>query len=134
MDLRVDPDRPLPPSRQIVETVLDAVASGALGAGDRLPSVRQAATEALVNPNTVVRAFRDLEDMGVVEGRAGAGVFVTATGPEVAKRERRSATLAAVRRAVEEAVRSGHEAAAILEEAQQAIRRSKAQDAKGARR
>ncbi len=130
----MDPDRPLPPSRQIVEAILDEVASGALGAGDRLPSVRQAATEALVNPNTVVRAFRDLEDLGVVEGKAGAGVFVTDAGPEIARRERRCATLAAVRRAVEEAVRSGHEPAAIVEEAQQAIRRAKGQEPKGAKR
>src|SRR5438445_358254 len=90
MDLRVDPDRPLSPSMQVVEAVLDEVASGALRAGDRLPSVRDAAVSALVNPNTIARAWRELEVLGVVEGKAGAGVFVTPLGPDVARRERRA--------------------------------------------
>src|SRR5687768_7593615 len=125
LDLRVDPDRALPPAMQIVEAVLDAVASGVLAADDRLPSVRQAATQALVNPNTVARAFRELEVMGVVEGRAGTGVFVTRTGPEVARRRRRRETLAAFRRAADEALRSGHQPAVVLDEAHRAIRRAR---------
>jgi GntR family transcriptional regulator len=125
MILRVDPDLPLPPSRQLVEAVLDRVASGRWAAGERLPSVRDAAAEALVNPNTVARAWRDLEAMGVVVGRAGAGVFVTEEGPEIARRERRKATLGAVRRAVEEAARSGHEPDAVREEVEKALRSSR---------
>ena len=121
MRLRVDTDRPLPPSQQLVEAVLDAVASGELRAEDRLPSVREAAAAALVNPNTVARAWRDLEALGVVEGRAGSGVFVTAAGPDVARRERRKATLASLRQAAEEAVRAGHGPEAVLDEVRRAI-------------
>ncbi len=124
MRLHVDLDRPTPPSRQLVEQVLDAVASGAAAAGDRLPSVRDVAGMALVNPNTVARAWRDLETLGVVEGRAGTGVFVTAKGPEVARRERRRATLGALRRGLAEALRAGHEGADVLEEAHRAIDRA----------
>ena len=130
MRLRVDTDRPLSPSQQIVEAVLDAVASGELRAEARLPSVREAAAAALVNPNTVARAWRDLEALGVVEGRAGSGVFVTEGGPEVARRERRKATLAALRVAAEEALRAGHASETVLEETRRAIER----DGEGARR
>jgi GntR family transcriptional regulator len=124
MRLRVDSDRALSPSGQIVETVLDAVAAGELGPAARLPSVREAAAEALVNPNTVARAWRDLEALGVVEGRAGSGVFVTAGGPEIARRERRRATLDALRQAAEQAARSGHESGPILEEVRRALARA----------
>lgn len=126
MRLRVDTDRPLPPSQQIVESVLDAVAAGELGAGDRLPSVRDAAASALVNPNTVARAWRDLEALGVVEGRAGSGVFVTGEGPEIARRERRKATLTALRQSVLGARRAGHPEEAVLEEVRRAIARADA--------
>jgi GntR family transcriptional regulator len=106
---RVDPHSDVPPSRQIVEAVLDQVATGALAPGDRLASVRALAAEALVNPNTVGRAYRDLETLGVVEGRNGSGVFVRAEGPAVARTQRRRATLDAFRRAAREALRAGHE-------------------------
>jgi GntR family transcriptional regulator len=124
MRLRVDSDRALPPSGQIVETVLDAVASGDLEPGARLPRVREAAAEALVNPNTVARAWRDLEAMGVVEGRAGSGVFVTEKGPDVARRERRRETLASLRQAAAEALRAGHAEEDVLEEVRRAIARA----------
>ena len=124
MDLRVDPDRPLSPSMQVVEAVLDAVAAGGLRAGDRLPSVRDAAVSALVNPNTIARAWRELEVLGVVEGKAGAGVFVTPLGPDIARRERRRATLLALRQALDEALRSGHEPGVVLDEAEKAVRRA----------
>ena len=126
MRLRVDTDRPLSPSQQLVEIVLDAVAAGELRAEDRLPSVRDAATQALVNPNTVARAWRELEAAGVVEGRAGSGVFVTKEGPEIARRERRRATLVALRQAAEEALRAGHGSEAVLEEVRRAVARADA--------
>lgn len=124
MRLTVDPDRALSPSAQLAEAVLDAIAAGELRAGDRIPSVRDAAGEALVNPNTVARAWRDLEALGVVVGKPGAGVFVTAEGPEVARRERRKATLSALRTSLDEALRSGHPAEAVREETEKAIARA----------
>lgn len=108
MTLRVDPSLPTPPSRQIVEAVLDQIASGTLHPGDRLPSVRGLAAEALVNPNTVNKAYRDLEALGAVEGRSGAGVFVCAAGPVVAREERHHATLERVREAIATALGAGH--------------------------
>ena len=142
MRLRVDTDRPLSPSQQIVEAVLDAVASGELRAEDKLPSVREAAAAALVNPNTVARAWRDLEALDVVEGRAGSGVFVTAAGPEVARRERRKSTLASLRQAAEEALRAGHGSETVVDEVRRAIahadegarRDTKSGEGKGGRR
>ena len=109
---------------QIVEAVLDSVAAGELRAGGRLPSVREAAIQALVNPNTIARAWRELEVLGVVDGKAGAGVFVTEGGPDVARRERRKATLADLRRALDEALRSGHSPDIVGEETEKAVRRA----------
>jgi GntR family transcriptional regulator len=121
MDLRVDPSRDLPPCRQIVEAVLDAVAAGRMGVGDRLPSVRGLAAESLVNPNPVGKAYRDLDAMGVVAGRSGDGVFVTEGGPEIARAARRGATLTAVRDAVRAAVRAGHDPVRVREETERVL-------------
>jgi GntR family transcriptional regulator len=125
MALRVDPDQPASPSRQIVEEVLDLVAGGAWGSGARLPSVRDAAAEALVNPNTIARAWRELEVLGIVAGRAGSGVFVTEDGPEIARRERRRETLTGLRRALDEALRSGHEPEIVRDETEKAVKRTR---------
>jgi DNA-binding transcriptional regulator YhcF (GntR family) len=111
--IRVDPARATPPSRQLVEAVLDRVAGGAWGAGERLPSVRGLAAEALVNPNTVGKAYRELEVLGVVEGRNGAGVFVTPQGPAIARAARRGTTLDALLRAIDAALEAGHEAGVL---------------------
>ncbi len=88
MDWSVDPRAAVPPSQQLVAVALDAIASGELATGDRLPSVRVLAAEALVNPNTVAKAYRELELLGAVEGRNGSGVYVTAAGQEVARARR----------------------------------------------
>ena len=109
MDWQVDPDAPLAPSRQLVEQVLDAVASGELASGAQLPSVRGMAAEALVNHNTVARAYRDLEGLGVTRGANGRGVFVTAKGPRIARKLRLESTLEALQRALAEALRAGHD-------------------------
>ncbi len=109
MILRVDPHADVPPSRQIVEGILDGVACGDLAPGDRLESVRTLAEQALVNPNTVGKAYRDLETMGVVEGRNGSGVYVTPEGPALARAQRRRSTLDAFRRAARAALRAGHD-------------------------
>ena len=109
MRFRVTTSSDVPPSRQLVEQVLDAVAAGRLGPGEALPSVRALAAEALVNPNTVGKAVRDLEALGVVVGRNGLGVFVTEEGPAIARARRGAATLATFERALHEALRAGHE-------------------------
>ena len=88
MEITVNPTSAVPLAHQIVEAVLDAVAAGEISSGDRLPSVRSLAAQALVNPNTVGKAYRELEHRGVVSGRQGAGVFVTEGGPGRARQAR----------------------------------------------
>jgi GntR family transcriptional regulator len=113
MEWKVDPSADTPPSRQIVAAMLDAVARGELDAGAQLPSVRQLAAQALVNHNTAARAYRDLEHMGVVRGKNGLGVFVTAEGPRLARDARRAETLRELARVATEALRAGHEPRAL---------------------
>jgi len=105
---RVDPRRDVSPSRQIVESILDAVASGELEPDAKLPSVREMAANVLVNHNTVARAYRDLSQLGVVEGENGRGVFVARDAARIAQRLRRAETLTAFERALDHALRSGH--------------------------
>ncbi|WP_424216790.1 GntR family transcriptional regulator (plasmid) [Streptomyces sp. BI20] len=66
---------------QIVHQVEDAVRSGALRAGDRLPTAAHVAATTKVNPNTTLKAYRELERMALAEVRQGAGTFITATPP-----------------------------------------------------
>ncbi|HYC78514.1 MAG TPA: GntR family transcriptional regulator [Planctomycetota bacterium] len=113
MKFRVDLASLVAPSRQLVEVVLDAVAAGSVAPGDKLPSVREVAVDAAVNPNTAAKAYRDLAHLGVVAARSGSGVFVADAAPAIARRERRSATLEAFRRASAEALRAGHDAARL---------------------
>ena len=113
--LRLDPSRPASPSAQLAQGLLDAVARGEVGAGEQLPTVRGLAEQVVVNPNTVAKVYRDLEALGVVEGRHGSGVFVTTAGPEIARRERRAAIAEALRRALEAALASGLERAEVRE-------------------
>ncbi len=63
--------------KQITDQVRLAVATGRLAVGDQLPSVRALAEELVINPNTVARAYTDLAREGLIESRAGRGVFVT---------------------------------------------------------
>ena len=114
MDWSVDPARDRPPWRQVVERVLGAVASAALEAGDQLLSVRAMAAAAVVNHNTVARAYRELEQLGVVRGVNGRGVFVQPDGPARARELRRAETLEAFRRAAVDALRAGHSADELL--------------------
>ncbi|MCR9248159.1 MAG: GntR family transcriptional regulator [bacterium] len=120
MECRVDPHSPVPPSQQLVAAVLDAIASGELQPADRLPSVRGLAATVLVNPNTVTKAYRDLEHLGATAGRNGSGVYVTENGPNVARGIRLTETIDAFRVAVSQALRAGHDAAVLREMLSQA--------------
>ena len=74
--LRLSPTSGTPLYVQLVERLKHSIATGAIKAGEKLPSVRKMAEDLLINPNTVVRAYRDLESEGLVELRHGSGVFV----------------------------------------------------------
>jgi GntR family transcriptional regulator len=83
MDIRLDGKSGVPFYRQIIEQVKFAVARGELTTGDRLPTVRQLAVDLSVNPNTVVRAYRELEFAGVIDTQQGSGTFVGSRQPQV---------------------------------------------------
>lgn len=73
---RLDLQSGVPVYRQIMDQVCAGVAAGSLVAGDQLPTVRQLAVDLTVNPNTVVRAYRELEFGGLLETHQGTGTFV----------------------------------------------------------
>jgi GntR family transcriptional regulator len=110
MLLRVDPLAPEPLFEQLVLQVKGAVARGELRPGDRLPSVRELARELAINPNTVARAYRELETAGVIATRRGAGCFVKdgASALNDPERERRLAAL--LEKTVTEAYHLGFDA------------------------
>jgi len=72
----IDPRSPIPLYVQIADRVRVAVATGDLGPGVPLPTVRQLSSQLRVNPATVVQAYRELEQAGVVDSRQGAGTYV----------------------------------------------------------
>jgi GntR family transcriptional regulator len=74
---RRDPSSGVPAYRQIIDQILGSIASGALLPGDQLPTVRQMAVDLAINPNTVSRAYRELEIRGVLETQQGVGTFIT---------------------------------------------------------
>ncbi len=113
LEIHIDPDRPLPPSGQLVEAVLDAIVSGRLDPEARLPSVRALAKAARVNPNTVVKAYGLLEAMGVVRSEQGRGSFVEAAGVGIARQVRQANTRDALILAIQQARASGHSAKSI---------------------
>jgi len=81
ISFRVDGQSGVPPYLQIVRQVRQAVRMGVLDVGDQLPSVREVVGAVVINPNTVLKAYRDLEREGLVEVRAGQGTFVRSRPP-----------------------------------------------------
>src|SRR6202453_2111644 len=74
---RLDMHSGVPLYRQLIDQVQAAVATGALLAGDQLPTVRQLAVDLEINPNTVVRAYREMEIGGLLETHQGTGTFIS---------------------------------------------------------
>ncbi len=74
---RLEMQSGVPVYRQIIDQVLGGIAAGTLSAGDQLPTVRQVAVDLSINPNTVVRAYRELEIRGVLETQQGTGTFIS---------------------------------------------------------
>src|SRR5947209_18953054 len=87
----------VPVYRQLIDQVRGGIASGSLAAGDQLPTVRQLAVDLEINPNTVMRAYRELELGGLLETHQGTGTFISSKKVErkTAERERQLVQLAA---------------------------------------
>jgi GntR family transcriptional regulator len=82
ISFRLDPSSGVPTYLQLVQQVEHAVRLGYLKPGDQLPKVREAVTALAINPNTVLKAYRELEHKGLAVGRPGQGTFVQATLPQ----------------------------------------------------
>jgi GntR family transcriptional regulator len=90
-EFRLDAATGVPVYRQLIDQITGAIAAGVLTAGAQLPTVRQVAVDLAINPNTVLRAYRELEIRGVLDTQQGTGTFIadkpaTTDAPE---RERR---------------------------------------------
>ena len=96
---------------QLVQQVRHAVQYGILRPGDQLPTAREVVEDLAINPNTVLKAYRELEHEGLVEGRPGVGTFVTASlgGPS-------PETQATLRRGLDRWLRSAIEAGLATED------------------
>jgi len=86
---RLDEHSGVPVYRQLIDQVLAARAAGVLAGGDQLPTVRQVAVDLAINPNTVARAWREMEIRGIVETQQGTGTFITHQKVEGRELERR---------------------------------------------
>jgi GntR family transcriptional regulator len=86
---QIDPKSGVPFYRQIIEQVKFAIARGRLSPGDQLPTVRQLAVDLSLNPNTVIRAYRELEIEKVLDTQQGSGTYVSRHRPEIDRLERR---------------------------------------------
>ena len=99
VDFRLDKKSPVPFYRQIEDMVLAGISSGAIEPGDRLPTIRDMAVKLEVNPNTVVKAYSQLQMMGVLDMQQGTGAFARARagGASVPAAEKKSALAALCR-------------------------------------
>ena len=85
---RLDAHSGVPVYRQLIDQIQAGIASGVLGSGHQLPTVRQVAVDLAINPNTVLRAYRELEIRGVLDTQQGTGTFISNRKIEPDKRER----------------------------------------------
>ncbi len=88
MQIRISTKDGIPLYKQIINQIKYMIASSRLCPGDKLPPVRKLAEQLIVNPNTVARAYRDLEALGLLKTRQGSGVTVSETGSPLAKDQR----------------------------------------------
>lgn len=104
--MSINPNSHVPIFRQIADHIRRAVAAGVYQPGETIPSLRQLALELVVNPNTVQRAYEELEREGLIQARKGLGMYVTPRGAESAQ----SQSEAAVYSAFTQGIRAGQAA------------------------
>ena len=122
--LTVDPRSGVPIYLQVIEQVKRSVAIGILGAGEQLPTVKQLAVDLTINPNTVAKAYRELERDGVIETAPGRGSFVKSNGvAETTKQAASDVARDAIDGAIREAKSIGLQAKDVRDLAEAAIGR-----------
>ena len=99
--LKPNPSSGVPIYLQLMQQVRHAIETGALKPGEQLPSIRPLAEELVINPNTVAKAYRELEHEGVLELRQGAGAFVSNNAPTKEDAERLQAAQVLVAQGIE---------------------------------
>jgi GntR family transcriptional regulator len=114
MEFQCDTTSRVPIYRQLMDQIRQGVARGRLRPGSRLPSVRVLSRELVVNPNTVARAYTELEREGVLNTRQGLGVFVAEPQAELSAAARRERLSAALDRFLTEAVHLGFSADDVM--------------------
>lgn len=114
MNFQCDTASRSPIYKQLMDQVREGVAQGRLAPGERLPSVRQLSSELVVNPNTVARAYTELERDGVVVTRQGVGAFIAERQSGLTKKARREKFLESLDRTLTEAVHLGFSADEVL--------------------
>ena len=115
MTLRIQPENHLPVYLQIVEHVRSAIAAGVYRPGEALPSLRVLATDLKVNPNTVQRAYDEMDRQGLIESRRGVGMFVAKRGARSARGRAEESTEAAFAHAVAAGAAAGLDADRLRE-------------------
>ena len=122
---RLDGSSGVPPYLQLVHQVRQSLLLGYLQEGDRLPTVKDVAGDLAINPNTVVKAYRQLEHEGLAGGRPGLGTFITATSSPALPEEQQAlrASLEKWLRAAEEAGLSDEEVTALIAVARDDLRK-----------
>jgi GntR family transcriptional regulator len=113
---RLDLASGVPVYRQIIDQVLGGIAAGSLQPGAQLPTVRQVAVDLAINPNTVVRAYRELEIRGVLETQQGTGTFISRQKVKRDEVERRRQLNQLVTEFISRAGAAGFTAAELLDQ------------------
>ncbi|ACQ79244.1 transcriptional regulator, GntR family [Beutenbergia cavernae DSM 12333] len=103
---RLDPRSGVPPYLQLVHQIRHALLLGELRQGDQVPLIREVVEQLAINPNTVSKAYRQLEQEGLVRSRPGIGTFVVGAPPEAVP----PATYASLRRGLQSWLREAHAA------------------------
>ena len=115
MEFSISTNAGVPIYQQLTEQICSAIARGRLRGDDRLPSVRELSQSLVVNPNTVARAYTELERDGTLYTRPGLGVFVSGSRPALPKKVRRERLTRCVDQFLVDAVQMGCESAEVLE-------------------
>lgn len=131
MLFRINASSGVPIYLQLMEQIKHAIETGALRAGDQLPTIRKVAEELVMNPNTVVRAYRELEHEGIIEMKHGSGAFISESVAGHARVTRKAQTI--VQSALERLMSLGltEDEARRLFENELALFRAQASDERG---